>query len=213
MSNLRSLRQMGSAEIDSIVSQNEWVIDGPTIARRKLLGDLRALGVKPFKQEDVDDYKAKVVAVTDFMYELGRMLAKMNRGTFMTLTLAFVIGASIAEFQTNAEIGVWWLLAQVIVGVVVTSLLMLGGFLAWKTFAGSHWDWTELHLYVHHLKRTVPPRVHQLAARIQQARPDVGLKVEYFQLDPFLVVYDHQHPDVFYTVAVWDEHGFRTTDS
>lgn len=212
MSSIQALRQMGAAEIDSIVHGNVQLFDGVTIARRKLLSDLRMLTITPLVQDDVDGYKKNKVKLYEHLTLGANIFAYVAPAAYAVYSVMGIMTPIISAWEHSLSID-WLVVALQVVGTLMAcACLFIGAAVVYAYAKGSRWEWTDMHLYQHRMERPIPPAVCALAARIKRWRPHVGLKVEYFKLDPFLVVYDYDEPDAFYTVAVWDETGFRTTD-
>ncbi len=210
MASLQSLGQMDVSEIAGIVRGGEVVYDPTAIARRKLVSLLRKLHIRPFEQAGVDAFKASKVKPTAIIANICILL-------FCATIPVYLIGAMVrtklsavwAE-ANGIPFGLSWVAAgHFFVGLAVAAALMWVFNQLYIRYHGSKWDYTELNLFQQQLKRPVPAEVQQLAARLRKASPEIGLKVEYFKLDPFLVVYDYRNPGAFYTVAVWDETGYR----
>lgn len=210
MANLSSLGQMDVFEIDGIVQDGKVVRDPTSIARRMILSDLRRLNIRPFKQVEVEDYKASKTTFTRTTAEIADILKYLAIPLYLIASaLVTIVSATSAQVSGNAfgpSLPALLVFAQ---GLAVASALTWGFHQVFKAFNGSRWDYTELNLFMNHMNRSVPEHIQQLAGRLRHARPDLGIKVEFFKLDPFLVVYDYNHPDAFYTIAVWDESGYR----
>jgi hypothetical protein len=183
--------------------------------RNRILGRLLALGIEPYKNEEVEAYKQQVFekdrraekfwtffsgeTVEDFFM---RVFGGTVLGCLTTIAFAMRAHETMGDIATAGLGGFFLGLVTSLVFFVLASVRM-------GSYHNSRWERATFTKYSRTIG-AVPADVWAGMYQIREALPTVNIHVDYFKNDPFVVL---EEDDVEVYTLGWDEDDFEPTRS